>query len=102
MMAYDSGPTPNGGLSAAVIDRVSNALIGYLAGVEPPNEALREALQSMANEARAMEMPPEKLLVVLKDIWYSLPAVLGSRGRDGQVPPLQRVVTMCINAYYSD
>jgi hypothetical protein len=100
MMAYDSGPTPNGGLSASVIDRVSTALTGYVAAPDASNDDLRAALYTMANEARTNAMPPEKLLVVLKDVWYALPGVRESKERDEQVRLLQRVVTMCINEYY--
>ena len=100
MMAYDSGPTPNGGLSASVIDRVSTALTGYLATPDASSDDLRAALYTMANEARTNAMPPEKLLVVLKDVWYALPGVRESKERDEQVRLLQRVVTMCINEYY--
>jgi hypothetical protein len=102
MMAYDSGPTPNGGLSATVIDRVATALTGYLAAPGARTDDLRAALSDMANEARTSAMPPEKLLIVLKDVWYALPVVRESRERDEQVRLLQRVVTMCINEYYRD
>ena len=101
-MAYNSGPTPNGGLSAEVIDRVAAALTQYLAAPRTHGEELRAALHAIAKEARDQTMLPEKLLVILKDVWYDLPIVRDSRPRDEQVALLQRVVTMCINEYYSD
>jgi hypothetical protein len=55
----------------------------------------------MAREARDTAMPPEQLLVVLKDVWYSLPVVRQPKTPEDQVRLLQRVVTMCIKEYYS-
>jgi hypothetical protein len=45
-------------------------------------------------------VPPEQLLVVLKDLWYSLPAVRTIDDFGAQVRTLQMVVTMCIKEYY--
>jgi len=100
MMAYDSGPTPNGGLSTEVVDRVIDALSRYLGTRNGRDDQLRAALQELAREAHDKRMPPEKLLIVLKDVWYDLPLVRDSTERDEQVRLLQRAVTMCINEYY--
>jgi hypothetical protein len=100
MMAYDSGPTPNGGLSTEVVDRVVEALTGYLAAPDGSGDQLRSTLHEMARAARDNGMPPEKLLIVLKDVWHELPVVRDSAQRDEQMRLLQRVVTMCINEYY--
>jgi hypothetical protein len=54
----------------------------------------------MAGEARSKSMLPEQLLVVLKDIWYALPAVRAIDDAGAQIRLLQRVVTMCIKEYY--
>jgi hypothetical protein len=63
-------------------------------------QALREALDTMASEARAKSMLPEQLLIVLKDMWYSLPEVRAIEDSSAQIRLLQRVVTMCIKEYY--
>ena len=99
-MAYDSGPTPNGGLSMEVVSRLTDALTRYLESPSGRDDQLRIALQEMAREAHDKRMPPEKLLIALKDIWYELPMVRDSVDRDEQVRLLQRVVTMSINEYY--
>jgi hypothetical protein len=65
-------------------------------------DELHAALHLMAAEARAKSVLPETLLVVLKDIWYSLPGVSAKREQSEQVRLLQRVVTMCIKEYYAD
>lgn len=100
MMAYDSGPTPNGGLSAEVIDRVVDALTSYVTAPKAQGDQLQSALQELTIYARDQGMPPEKLLIVLKDVWYAMPVVRDSSERDERVRLLQRVVTMCINEYY--
>jgi len=100
MMAYDSGPTPNGGLSTEVVDRVVDALTRYLGAPNGRDDQLQSALRELAREAHDKRMPPEKLLIVLKDVWYELPGVRDSIKRDEQVRLLQRAVTMCIREYY--
>ena len=99
MMAHDSSPGPVA-LAEETISAVRSALVAY---VDAPSrgDRLREALHLMAAEARSKSIPPEQLLVVLKDIWYSLPGVRGMNEPAEQVRLLQRVVTMCIKEYYA-
>jgi hypothetical protein len=100
MMAHDSSPGPSA-LTEETIEAVRAALVQY---VEFPTrgEALGATLRHMAAEARSHSMLPEQLLVVLKDIWYSLPSVRNMSEPADQVRLLQRVVTMCIKEYYTD
>jgi hypothetical protein len=100
MMAYDSTPNP-AILAAETVEALRAALVQY---VDAPSrgDALRLALQQMAAEAHAKSMLPEQLLIVLKDIWYSLPGVRSMSEPAEQVRLLQRVVTMCIREYYTD
>lgn len=100
MMAHNSS-FDSSELSEETIEAVRSALVFY---VDAPSrgERLRETLNAMAAEARAREILPEQLLVVLKDIWYSLPGVRGIPDPAEQVRLLQRVVTMCIKEYYAD
>jgi hypothetical protein len=100
MMAHDSSPGPNF-LAEETIEAVRSALVAYI-GTVSHGELLRQALHRMAAEARATAMLPEHLLVVLKDIWYSLPHVRSLEHPEDQVRLLQRVVTMCIKEYYAD
>ena len=98
MMAYDSSPGPRA-LTEETIAAVRRALAQY---IEAPahGEPLGSTLRRMADEARERSMYPEQLLVVLKDIWYSLPSVREMAEPADQVRLLQRVVTMCIKEYY--
>jgi hypothetical protein len=47
-------------------------------------------------------MPPEQLLIALKETWYLLPCVQEMSDTSEQVRLLQRAVTMCIREYYAD
>jgi hypothetical protein len=100
MMAHDSSPPPAPGLAEETIARTRVALSHYLENPEAGGDELRLALDVMAGEARTKQMLPEQLLVVLKEIWYALPAVRAIDDASAQIRLLQRVVTMCIKEYY--
>jgi ActR/RegA family two-component response regulator len=100
MMAHDPGPAP-AALSTQTIEAVRIAIVNYIA-TPSQSDHLRDALQKMAAEAREKTVLPEQLLVVLKDIWYSLPGVQEMSDTTEQVRLLQRAVTMCIREYYAD
>jgi len=100
MMPHDSSPPPAAGLAEETVARARVALSQYLDDPEGGAQELRDALDVMATEAREKTMLPEQLLVVLKDIWYSLPAVRALSDSSQQIRLLQRVVTMCIKEYY--
>jgi hypothetical protein len=100
MMAHDSSPPPSRGLAEETVERARLALSGYLAHPDADGQQLRAALDAMATEARDRKMLPEQLLVILKDIWYSLHEVRAIEDSGAQIRLLQRVVTMCIKEYY--
>jgi len=100
MMAHDSSPPPVPGLAAETVERVRVALSGYLEDSDAHSQDLRDALDALSAEAREKKMLPEQLLVVLKDVWYALPAVRAVDDSGAQIRMLQRVVTMCIKEYY--
>ena len=99
MMAHDSGSGP-AALATETIEAVRSALEQY---VDAPvrGNGLQPALRDLAKEAHDKSVPPEQLLVVLKDVWFSLPSVRGMNDTGDQIQLLQRVVTMCIKEYYS-
>jgi DNA-binding NtrC family response regulator len=98
--AHDPTPGPSH-MDRQTIEAVRTALVDYVA--EPAaSERLRLALRALAAEARTKSVLPEQLLIVLKDMWYSLPCVQQLREQADQVRLLQRAVTMCIKEYYAD
>ena len=100
MMAHDSGPIPASRLDDHTVDAMRLALRTYLRDGSDP-DAVRPSLLLIAGEARARAILPEQLLVVLKDVWHSMPEVRSMSDSREQVRLLQRVVTMCIKEYYS-
>jgi hypothetical protein len=98
MMAYGSSPG-HGALAPATIEAVRSALVAYVSAPLAGDE-LRNALCLLSAEARSKSILPEQLLVILKDVWYSLPAVQAMTEQAAQTRLLQRIVTMCIKEYY--
>ncbi|NUO40137.1 MAG: hypothetical protein HOQ17_08770 [Gemmatimonadaceae bacterium] len=100
MMAHDSSHTPPSRLDDETVAAVRAALRTYLSRTPEP-ATLQHALVRMSSEARDRSILPEQLLVVLKDVWGTLPEVRAMTDSGEQVRLLQRVVTMCIKEYYS-
>ena len=100
MMAHTSD-TPPPALDAETVAAVRAALTRY---VREGNQTadLRDVLVRVSVEARAKGILPERLLVVLKEIWGSLPEVRhAERGQSaGQSALLQQLITRCIEQYY--
>jgi hypothetical protein len=101
MIAQDSGPPSGGPLSSETIERVNQALARFADAPAAPPQDLHAALLELAREARAIRMPPEQLLHVLKGLWYELPPMRSPQPAEERVKLLQRVVAMCIREYYS-
>ena len=99
MMAFDSSQNPPSRLSDDTTHGVRVALRDYLASGS--SSQLQQALIGLSADARAKSMPPEHVLIALKDIWNALPEVRAISDAGHQVSLLQRVVTMCIKEYYS-
>jgi hypothetical protein len=100
MMAHTSD-TPPPALDVETIEAVRAALTRY---VREGNHTadLRGVLLRVSAEARAKGILPERLLIVLKEIWSSLPDVRhADRGQvASQNVLLQRLITRCIEQYY--
>lgn len=87
-------------LSAEALQALESAMRDYAAtGVLP--SALEPALAQIATEAREKRIRAEHLLIALKDVWFALPAVERAGTPEEQNGILQRVVTLCVRAYYS-
>ena len=99
MMAFDSSQNPPSRLSDDTTQCVRVALRDYLASGS--SSALQDALVQLAADARGKAIPPEQVLISLKDIWNALPEVRVMSDTGNQIRLLQRVVTMCIKEYYS-
>ena len=99
MMAHQSGNTPPR-LAEETLAAVREALGRSLEGAASGDE-LRVALRDMAREARDRGLRAEQILIVLKELWGTVPQVRRASGREQQTALLQRAVTTCINEYYT-
>lgn len=100
MMANDSSQPPPGRLEDATLEALRAALRQYLIDGASSHQ-LQAVLLRMASEAREKAILPEHLLIFLKGVWTALPEVRAVPETAQQVRLLQRVVTMCIEEYYS-
>ena len=98
MMAPDRTPNSSA-LDPAIVTEMRAALSRSLKDGSHGDE-LKGLLSRAALDARKKGIQAEQLLLVLKDIWYSLPAVRAIEDSGAQIRLLQRVVTMCIKEYY--
>jgi hypothetical protein len=64
-------------------------------------DTLRDILCKAAADARSKNIQAEQLLLILKDIWYSLPEVAGAPTTGGGNALLQELISRCIQEYYS-
>ncbi len=99
MMAHDpSAPRPD--LNASTIADLKQSLGKFLTN---PSDTigLDRALRVLTTEAREKNIHAEQLLVVLKDVWFGLPAIRATPSGAPQSALLQRVITQCIREYYA-
>jgi hypothetical protein len=65
------------------------------------DQELQDVLIRAASEAREKDMHAEQLLVMMKDLWYSLPDVRQAGDGERQTELLQELITRCISQYYA-
>ena len=65
------------------------------------NDELKDLLCTAASEAREKGILAERLLIVLKDVWYSLPSVAGAKSSAAENKLLQELISRCIHEYYA-
>jgi hypothetical protein len=97
MMAFDRMPSPR--LEAPTLDALRAVMQRAMRkgdhGVE-----LQEVLARAATEAREKEIHAEQLLVIMKDLWHSIPD-LRAADTDRQNELLQELISRCITQYYA-
>lgn len=64
------------------------------------NPELSRVLRHVVTEARNRQIRAEHLIVILKNVWDSLPDAQYAIDREAQVQVRQRLITLCIKAYY--
>ena len=64
--------------------------------------ALQDVLTRASAEARTKDIQAEQLLIIMKELWYSLPDVRAAGDSDRQTELLQELISRCISQYYAE
>jgi hypothetical protein len=78
------------------------ALTEQLRKPDEPTPELVTLIRRLAQEARKQSIPPEELIVSFKQLWNSLAESLRPQSADQYERIRQRLVTLCIQAYYAE
>lgn len=89
-------------LSEGSMKELRSALTEQLKHPDAPTPELATLLKKVAQEARDQSIPPEELIVVFKQLWNSLAESLRPQNADQYERVRQRLVTLCIQAYYAE
>jgi hypothetical protein len=99
MMAFEQSPSTTA-LDPGMISELRTALSRSLQSGDHGDE-LKSLLTRAAADARQKGVQAERLLLALKDIWYSLPQLSGQPGNEVQTRLLQQLIARCIQEYYA-
>lgn len=99
MMAFDRTPSLPA-LEPKTVEAIRMVLARSVAQGNHADE-LRDLLCKASEEARAKGIQAERLLIILKDIWYSLPEVAGAKSSAAENALLQELISRCIQEYYA-
>jgi len=98
MMAFDrTPPVPN--LERETVEALRATLAESVENGTHSSD-LRDVLCDAATDAREKGIQAEQLLLILKDIWYSLPNVASATSSDVEHALLQELISRCIEEYY--
>jgi hypothetical protein len=78
------------------------ALAEQLKKPDAPTPELSALLQRIAREARQANLRPEQLILIFKELWNSLGDSLRAQNGEQYERVKQRLVTVCIQAYYAE
>ena len=79
-----------------------SALIVQLQRPDDPTRELGELLRKIGREAQERKLRPEQLIIIFKQLWNSLAESLRPQNADQYERTRQRLVTLCIQAYYTE
>jgi hypothetical protein len=99
MMAFDRTPSPQN-LDPDTVEAI-RAVLAISVAQGNHSDRLRDLLCTAAAEAREKGIQAERLLVILKDVWYSLPEVAKAKSSTAENALLQELISRCIQEYYA-
>lgn len=94
------GGAATGGLSSATVARLRTVLTNHIAHPDVADPELARVLRQIVVEARNRKIRAEQLIVMLKSVWDALPDSRYAIDREAQQQMRQRLITLCIKAYY--
>ena len=89
-------------LSEVTMKELRTALADQLKRPDSPTPELADLLKRVGKEAHTNSIPPEELIVIFKELWNSLAESLRPQNGDQYERVRQRLVTLCIQAYYAE
>jgi hypothetical protein len=96
--------TPSKTLSASSIGALrlwlQSQRSGALSGRPLSHSEVRRAMRLVCDEVRRRGMPVERLIILLKEQWYSL-AVDGDGGSTRSRDTLEEIIHTCIDEFYA-
>jgi hypothetical protein len=99
MMAFERTPSrPT--LEPDIIEALRTAMAQSVTRRKHGDE-LRDILCRAAGDARSKGIQAEQLLVILKEIWFTLPDIVHASPSDIDQSLLQELISRCIQEYYS-
>lgn len=84
------------------MNELRTALTDQLKRPDGPTPELADLLKKVGREAHENNVRPEQLIVIFKQLWNSLAESLRPQNADQYERVRQRLVTLCIQAYYAD
>ena len=103
MMAHHSAPGPvYRPLSPETLDVLRSAVVSHWQNADTNDDALRAALARVATEAREKSLRVEEVIVAFKALWSAIPELASTPARSDDAQLRERLVTMCIKAYYGE
>jgi hypothetical protein len=78
------------------------ALTEQLQRPDAPTQELTTLLRRIGREAHEKGIRPEELIIIFKQLWNSLSEALRPQNADQYERVRQRLVTLCIQAYYAE
>jgi hypothetical protein len=98
MMAFDRTPPPT--LEPTTVTALRSAFTKSIADGNHSDD-LHTLLCIAAREARDKGIHAERLLVIMKDIWQTLPGVSSASASSSANALLQQLISRCIREYYA-
>jgi hypothetical protein len=88
--------------SESTVKNLRSAVIEQLKRPEAPIPELITVLGDVGKEGRENNIPPEQVIVTFKQLWNDLAESLRPQHADQYERLRQRLVTLCIQAYYAE